>query len=110
MSACSASSIALLYFRCKGTMDPQAVERTVSIRTAGEPDGATVTVEDEGALLSDDQFGRMQQPFYTTKPEGLGLGLSICREILAAHTSELRAERKDKGGLRLSFRITRHPE
>jgi len=91
-------------------MDPQAVERTVSIRTAGEPDGATVTVEDEGALLSDDQFGRMQQPFYTTKPEGLGLGLSICREILAAHTSELRAERKDKGGLRLSFRITRHPE
>ena len=82
----------------------------VSIRTAAEPDGATVTVEDEGVLLSDDQFGRMQQPFYTTKPEGLGLGLSICREILAAHTSELRAERKDKGGLRLSFRITRHPE
>ena len=53
---------------------------------------------------------RMQKPFYTTKPEGLGLGLSICREILAAHSSELRAERKDKGGLRFSFRLTRHPE
>ena len=92
-------------------MDPQAVERTVMIRTAREPDGAaTVIVEDDGPPLSDDQFGRMQRPFYTTKPEGLGLGLSICREILAAHSSELRAERKDRGGLRLSFRIAKHPE
>ena len=92
-------------------MDPQAVERTVTIRTAREPDGAaTVIVEDDGPPLSDDQFGRIQQPFYTTKPEGLGLGLSICREILTAHSSELRTERKDKGGLRLSFRITKHPE
>ena len=92
-------------------MDPQALERTVSIRTAREPDSAaTVIVEDDGPPLSDDQFGGMQQPFYTTKPEGLGLGLSICREILAAHSSELHAERKDKGGLRLSFSITNPPE
>jgi PAS domain S-box-containing protein len=92
-------------------LDPQAVERTVSIRTAREADGAAiVTVEDEGPPLSDDQFGRMQKPFYTTKPEGLGLGLAICREILAAHSSELRAGRKDTGGLMLSFRLPPHPE
>jgi C4-dicarboxylate-specific signal transduction histidine kinase len=52
----------------------------------------------------------MQQPFFTTKPEGLGLGLSICREILAAHSSELQTERKDTGGLIFSFRLTRHPK
>ena len=52
----------------------------------------------------------MQKPFYTTKPEGLGLGLSICREILSAHASELRAERKEDGGLAFSFTIARHPE
>jgi PAS domain S-box-containing protein len=67
-------------------------------------------IEDDGPSLSDDQFGRMQKPFYTSKPEGLGLGLSICREILAAHSSELRAERKDTGGVIFSFRLARHPE
>ena len=91
--------------------DPHAIERNVSIRTATEADGAAiVAVEDDGPPLSDDQFERMQKPFYTTKPEGLGLGLSICREILAAHSSELHAERKDTGGLIFSFRLTRHPE
>jgi PAS domain S-box-containing protein len=92
-------------------LDPQAVERTVSIRTGSEADGAAiVSIEDDGPSLSDDQFGRMQKPFYTSKPEGLGLGLSICREILAAHSSELRAERKDTGGVIFSFRLARHPE
>jgi C4-dicarboxylate-specific signal transduction histidine kinase len=91
--------------------DPRAIERNVLIRTAPEADSAAiVTVEDDGPPLSDDQFERMQKPFYTTKPEGLGLGLSICREILAAHSSELHARRKDTGGLIFSFRLTRHPE
>jgi PAS domain S-box-containing protein len=92
-------------------LDPSAVARIVSIRTACGPDGATiVTVDDNGPPVSDEQFARMQRPFYTTKPEGLGLGLSICREILTAHASELRAERKARGGLAFSFAIAPHPE
>ena len=59
-------------------LDPSAVARIVSIRTACGPDGAAiVTVDDNGPPVSDEQFARMQRPFYTTKPEGLGLGLSI---------------------------------
>ena len=50
-----------------------------------------------------DQVSRMREPFYTTKPEGLGLGLAICREILRAHRSELQAERRRAGGLTFSF-------
>lgn len=92
-------------------VDPSAVGRAVSVRTACDADAATiVTVEDNGPPVSDEQFGRMQQPFYTTKPEGLGLGLSICREILTAHASELRARRKDGGGLVFSFSLPPHPE
>lgn len=92
-------------------LDPSAVARIVSIRTACGADGAAiVTVDDSGPPVSDEQFARMQKPFYTTKPEGLGLGLSICREILTAHASELRAERKDGGGLAFSFALARHPE
>jgi hypothetical protein len=47
----------------------------------------------------------MWEPFYTTKPEGLGLGLAICREILLAHASELRTERKPAGGMIFSFTL-----
>ena len=92
-------------------LDPSAIARTVSIRTACDADGATiVTIDDNGPPVSDEQFARMQKPFYTTKPEGLGLGLSICREILTAHASELCAERKDGGGLAFSFTLARPPE
>ena len=50
-----------------------------------------------------DQVSRMREPFYTTKPEGLGPGLAICREILRAHRSELQVERRRVGGLTFSF-------
>ena len=89
--------------------DPFAVARAVSVRTArGSGDTAIVTVEDHGPAVSDEQFDRMREPFYTSKPEGLGLGLSICREILAAHDSELRTERKDSGGVVFSFTLRTH--
>jgi two-component system, LuxR family, sensor kinase FixL len=92
-------------------LDPSAVGRAVSVRTACDADGRTiVTVEDDGPPVSDEQFGRMQKPFYTTKPEGLGLGLSICREILTAHASELRAGRRNAGGLAFSFSLAPHFE
>ena len=53
--------------------------------------------------MTADEVSRMQEPFYTTKPEGLGLGLAICREILRGHRSELQAERRRAGGLTFSF-------
>ena len=85
-------------------LEPSAGARAVTVRTGGDDaGGVVVSVEDHGPPVSDDRFERMQTPLYTTKPEGLGLGLTICREVLAAHGTELHAERKDGGGMVFSF-------
>jgi PAS domain S-box-containing protein len=85
---------------------PSSVARTVTVRTSRGESGATVvSVEDHGPPVPDDQLRRMRDPFYTTKPEGLGLGLSICRELLAAHGSTLSTLRKEAGGMVFSFAL-----
>ena len=51
---------------------------TVSI----EPEGVCVAVQDTGHGLRPESLPRLFEPFYTTKPDGMGMGLSICRSIM----------------------------
>jgi PAS domain S-box-containing protein len=83
---------------------PPSRHVTVSTRQLGTR-GVVVSVENDGAQIAPEEIARLWQPFYTTKPQGLGLGLAICREILDAHHSELRAERRAAGGLIFSFTL-----
>ena len=69
-------------------------------------DQVVVSVVDNGVGLSDDQLPFLFQPFFTTKPTGIGLGLSICRTIVASHGGSLEARRnRDDEGLTLSFSL-----
>lgn len=64
--------------------------RELSIGTAvAEPGWARVSVRDTGPGLSDAVREKLFQPFITTKPSGMGLGLSICRSIIEAHGGAL---------------------
>jgi PAS domain S-box-containing protein len=54
-----------------------------------EADGVLVTVADTGPGLSQASSARLFEAFYTTKPAGLGMGLSICRSIVEAHGGRL---------------------
>jgi PAS domain S-box-containing protein len=64
--------------------------REVLISTAeAEPSGVLVAVKDSGPGLAAASLDRLFDAFYTTKPGGLGMGLSICRSILEAHEGRL---------------------
>jgi C4-dicarboxylate-specific signal transduction histidine kinase len=60
-------------------------ERELLISSLSEPDGVSVGVRDTGPGLSPESLSRLFEPFYTTKPEGMGMGLSIRRSIIEAH-------------------------
>jgi len=64
--------------------------RTVTVRTTREPDGDVgLLVLDTGTGIDPETARHLFTPFFTTKPEGLGLGLSICRAIAEAHGGSL---------------------
>lgn len=63
-----------------------------------------VSVADTGPGLPEDVAGRLFEPFITTKPDGMGVGLSICRTIIEAHGGHIRAEANPAGGT--AFRFT----
>ncbi len=86
--------------------DCPAHERSVIVQ--GEPDGARavrLTVRDRGIGLSAEELDKIFQPFYTTKADGLGMGLSICRSIIEAHGGRLWAENNLHRGAAFHFTL-----
>ncbi|CAB3788143.1 sensor histidine kinase [Paraburkholderia fynbosensis] len=65
--------------------------------------GVRITVKDRGQGLTADKMSKIFRPFFTTKPQGLGLGLSISRTIVTAHGGRLWAENNEGKGA--SFHI-----
>lgn len=59
-----------------------------------------ISVEDSGQGVAGGEPERLFQPFFTTKPEGLGLGLSMSRKIVEKHGGELFLENRPEGGVR----------
>jgi len=64
-----------------------------------ESEGVRLAVQDSGPGLSSENFQRLFEPFYTTKPNGMGMGLSICRSIIEAHGGRLWATGQPRGAL-----------
>ncbi len=79
-------------------MDGTAADRRVlTVASSVEAAGAVVRIADRGGGLPDPPE-RVFAPFYTTKSEGLGMGLAISRSIVAAHGGKLSAQRNAEGG------------
>ncbi len=79
-----------------------AHSKTITVRTRSTSDGIAVEIEDAGPGISDVE--RIFNPFFTTKADGMGMGLSICRSVLYSHNGRLWAE-NTVGGAKVSFTL-----
>ena len=75
----------------------------------GDAQNVRLSVQDDGEPVSAAALESLFQPFYTTKPDGLGLGLAICRTIAEAHGGRLDARAGDAGrGLKFTLSLPRY--
>jgi signal transduction histidine kinase/integral membrane sensor domain MASE1 len=83
---------------------PDAAGRIVVVRTAcADPGTVEVSVQDTGTGIGG--TASIFEPFYTTKAEGLGMGLSIARSIIEAHGGRIWAENNETGGATFHFAL-----
>ncbi|MDZ7789895.1 MAG: PAS domain-containing protein [Xanthomonadales bacterium] len=82
-------------------------ERRIHILCAhgSNEDECCFEVSDSGPGLAESYMPRLFHPFYTTKREGLGQGLSICRSIVERHDGKIRGENHPQGGAVFSFTL-----
>jgi two-component system sensor kinase FixL len=83
-----------------------ASRRIVEITTTSNGDGTiSVAVRDHGRGIAETARERLFEHFFTTKKEGLGMGLAIVRSIVEAHGGTISAENAQAGGARFRFRL-----
>jgi C4-dicarboxylate-specific signal transduction histidine kinase len=86
--------------------DAPPSRRVVDIATAYNGDSTIgVAVRDYGSGISETMPERLFEQFFTTKDEGLGMGLAIVRSIIEAHGGSVAAENANGGGARFCFRL-----
>ncbi|MFT3734816.1 MAG: PAS domain S-box protein [Rhodocyclaceae bacterium] len=69
--------------------DTPASERQLRVSVARLPDSIEISVSDRGCGIPAESLEKLYSPFFTTKPEGMGMGLNICRSIIEWHRGRL---------------------
>jgi PAS domain S-box-containing protein len=91
----------------QATADAETRERRITIRTTVS-EGQTMycSVEDSGPGIAEADLNHIFNSFYTTKPDGMGMGLTICHSIIEAHGGRIAADNKSShGGARFYFHL-----
>jgi two-component system sensor kinase FixL len=85
---------------------PEGRERKLEILAAGLPEGfVQLTVSDSGPGLAEQVRDKLFSTFNSSKEEGLGIGLSICRTIVEAHGGRIWVDEPDCAGTAFSFTL-----
>jgi two-component system sensor kinase FixL len=92
---------------CDAMTDCNTSERRLLIRTGIEngSSAVTVSVTDRGDSIPAERMEQIFEPFFTTKAKGMGLGLSVCRTIIAAHRGKLWATNNADCGATFHFSL-----
>ncbi len=92
----------------RNAMDAMAntaeADRRLEINVLARPDELEIMVSDRGCGIAEEIRDKLFTAFFSTKPEGMGIGLSVCRSIIEFHRGRLWAEENPAGGT--TFHIT----
>ena len=76
---------------------PEGVRR-LAVAVASDENGVTVTIADNGPGIEPANIARLFEPFFTTKPQGMGMGLQICRATIEVFGGTMSVHNNDEGG------------
>ena len=85
--------------------DTLSENRIVSIRTLRVENFAELSVSDRGPGIPEDKLKEVFEPFFTSKPNGMGMGLSIAHTIVEAHNGHISAKNRNHGGATFRIRL-----
>ena len=91
------------------SVDERTRQLVITTRNV-DADQVLVTVEDSGVGLDPNAISKIFDPFYTTKPTGMGMGLSISRSIVQNQGGRLWATANDGPGASFHFTLPKYPE
>jgi two-component system sensor kinase FixL len=89
---------------CDAMVSQPVFRRKLWIRVADDKEQPFIEILDNGPGLTDDTQDQVFDPFYTSKPNGMGMGLTICSDVVISHFGTITAENvPDHGAL---FRLS----
>lgn len=84
---------------------PKGGELYISVRENSETNKAMIEIKDTGVGISQENIDRLFEPYFTTKPDGLGLGLAITHRIVEAHGGEIKVNSEEGQGATFSISL-----
>jgi signal transduction histidine kinase len=97
--------INLILNACDAMSQPTEKARTLTLRSRREDGSVQISVADTGSGIQRGDEEKIFERYHTTKPQGLGLGLSLSRAIMLAHGGRLWADKHAVGGATFHFTI-----
>jgi C4-dicarboxylate-specific signal transduction histidine kinase len=85
--------------------DTTIVERTVTVTTTQDQGFAEVSIADTGPGVPPEVARKIFDPFFSTKAQGMGMGLSIARTIVTAHDGQIQVENRNGAVFRIRLRL-----
>jgi len=82
---------------------PDKAERRITIETACEGTGISLSVSDDGVGIAAEHTASIFEPFFTTKHDGMGMGLAICRSIVESYSGRMFAHSGEGPGATVGF-------
>ena len=82
-----------------------ATERVLTLAASVQGGEVVIRVEDRGSGIAETLRGRLFEPFVSTKPDGMGMGLNICRSIVEMHRGRLSVAAREGGGTIFSLNL-----